>query len=113
MENKAKESVKNFMEAWKKGDHKEMLKQCNKTYRVANTFQKLRALLPDPIKSYEIGEVKKESEVMYDVSVKVKIGNTEKQLTARTISEYAPYKPSLDGQFGVNPVSVTKELNGN
>ena len=111
MENKAKESVKNFMEAFKNGDHKLMLENSQKTYRVANTFQKLKGLLPNPIKSFEIGDAKKESDVMYDVSVKVKVGNSDKQLTVRTVCEIEPWKPSTEGEFGVNPLSVLEGLN--
>jgi len=112
MENKAKESVKNFMEAFKKGDYKKLLEQCQLTYRTQNTFQKLQSLLPNPIKSFEIGDTKKESDVMYDVSVKVKTDKGDKQLTVRTVCEKGPWKPSAQGTFGVNPVSVQKTLLG-
>ena len=111
MENKAKEAVKVFMEAWKKGDHKAMLEACNHTYRVANTFQNVRAALPGSIKSYEITGVEQVSEVMYDVQVKVTVSGRRKQpVSARVICETAPFKPSTYGNFGVNPLSIRKGL---
>lgn len=111
MSKKATQNVKAFMECWKLGDPKDMLVLCNQTYRVQHTFRNIRSLFQAyPLESYRMGKATKVSEVMYDVTVKVTTSGKETTIKARTISELAPWKPSVDGDFGVNPLSIIRWL---
>lgn len=47
---------------------------------------------------------------VYDADIVLMIGSNRKKVTARLVCETEPYKPSVDGEFGVNPISLIKNL---
>lgn len=105
---KSTETVKSFLEAWKLQDYEKMHTLCNKTYKVGHTKNQVKALLPNRIKSYKILETNPVSDVMHDVTVSIRIQGKSKKCTARLLCETVPFKPSIDGEWGVNPISITK-----
>lgn len=111
---KVKETIDNFMKAWKEQDRKAMHSLCTKTYKVGNTEFQLKGLLPHQIASYKVGKIEKSTEVVYDATVSVKLKGSAKprEIKVRSVCEIAPWKPSLDGDWGVNPISALKGLNG-
>lgn len=107
------EAVEKFMAAWENQDHNVMHTLCTKTYKVANTAQQVRSLLPHIIEKHEIGKPKKSTDEVYDVPINIIIKGSAKarKVVARVICETAPWKASKDGEWGVNPISVLKDLN--
>lgn len=118
MKNKAKHIIELFMLAWIAMDIQKMYDLCQETWKSEHSKNRLKKMLYPQIgkrkrlriKSYRILKIQKVSEFMYDVDLKVKTGGIEKKLTARLICETAPYKASIEGKFGVNPISIIKNL---
>ena len=114
----AVETLENFMEAWKNNDWNWMWKSSQKTWRSKeeNNAERLydffghKALL-----EYEIMGMNEVSECCTDVSVEIKylIGQQPTIQTglieARLLKEVKEYHPSIDGEWGVNPISMLKE----
>ena len=89
-------------------------------------INRLKRLLPQNVSSYKIEKINKHSEFIYDAVVLITISEKEqmkeqkriverdvqitKKVTARLLCELEPYKPSIDGEFGVNPISVIRNL---
>ena len=63
--------------------------------------------------AFEIGESTREMECLVDIPVQaaVSVGGQGgvRHLVVRLIKEVAPYKPSPDGDWGVNPSSALRE----
>ncbi|MBX3045291.1 MAG: hypothetical protein KIT33_12565 [Candidatus Kapabacteria bacterium] len=64
------------------------------------------------LKNYKVIKSQKNSEVFVTVVVKCEIENNNKKLLANIqfnlIREKAPYKPDIEGVWGVNPISGLK-----
>ncbi len=110
MKNKSKEVLEKFLLDWSELNYDKMYQNCTKTWCLNNSKKNLKSLLHTRIKKYKILEVMHLSDVMYDVNVKVRIKGDEKIIKARLLCEEAPFKPSLDGDLGVNPVSLLRGL---
>ena len=70
------------------------------------------------LKGFEIIRTEPVSDIMTDVTLVVKyeaITNQvdTKEITARVIKEIAPFDPSPQGQWGVNPISTLRETDVN
>lgn len=68
------------------------------------------------LKGFEITNVEKVSETTIDITFTVQYEATtnqisKKKIIARVIKEIAPYKPSEQGEWGVNPTSAIREEN--
>ncbi len=107
-----------YVLAWKNQDWDKMASLAQKTWLSTET---------DPVglleawygwktlKGFEITNVRKVSNVCYDITFVVQyeaIPNqiSKKQITARVIKETAAYTPSEQGQWGVNPTSAIGEI---
>lgn len=110
-EQKAKEVLVKFLNYWKDNNYKEMYELTTKTWKSNNTKANLKNIIPNRIKSYKITEISESTSCVYDIDVTVRIKGLDKKIKVRLISEIEEYRPSLDGGFGVNPVSVIRNLN--
>jgi hypothetical protein len=116
-EGSAERALAEYVFAWKNQDWSEMVKWSQKTWSDGE---------PDPaglleawydfktLKGFEIKDVEIVSEVLTDITFVVHyeaIANqiSKKQIAARVIRETAPYEPSLQGEWGVNPISALGE----
>lgn len=103
-----------FFDEWKKRDWKEMLNYCQITWRTVpqNTKKKLFTQFRHKFISARILKVEEISEVTRDISVEIcyKDINVRRRIRrkARLICELAPMKPSTDGTWGVNPLSMKR-----
>ena len=104
----AKKALKSYLEAWKKNNIEEMHKLCQKTYKVAHTKFQLKEIVLDKIESYKITSSKEITDVVCDFSIVLKIEGKQVDTKARVICEEEPFKPSLNGEWGINPISVQK-----
>lgn len=116
-EGSAERALAEYVFGWKNQDWSEMVKWSQKTWTDGE---------PDPaglleawydfktLKGFEIKDVEIVSEVTTDITFVVHyeaIANqiSKKQIAARVIRETAPYEPSLQGEWGVNPISTLAE----
>ncbi len=95
-----------FMDAWLKGDTKTMYRYCQKTWKATNDKDYFDKFLHGNF-FYEISSIEQKGETMYDVWV-TKIFHSQRirKIRLRVIAERKPFKPSLKGKFGVNPISI-------
>lgn len=116
-EGSAERALAEYVFAWKNQDWSEMVKWSQKTWIDGE---------PDPaglleawydfktLKGFEIKDVEIVSEVLTDITFVVHyeaIANqiSKMRIAARVIRETAPYEPSLQGEWGVNPISALGE----
>lgn len=114
----AVETLENFMEAWRNEDWHGMWKNSQKTWRskVENNAERLfdffghKALL-----EYKITGMNEVSGCCTDVYVEIIYtigthpGIQTGLIEARLLKEMKEYQPSVDGEWGVNPISTLKE----
>lgn len=117
----AERTLAEYVLAWKNQDWNRMVTFAQKTWV---------SVEPDPaglleawydfktLKGFEIKDVKKVSEVATDITFIVQyeaVTNqiSKKQIVAKVIKETAPYTPSQQGQWGVNPLSALREMDIN
>jgi len=117
LEGSAERALAEYVFGWKNQVWPQMVKWSQKTWIDGE---------PDPagvleawydfktLKGFEIRDVEIVSEVTTDITFVVHyeaIPNeiSKKQITARVIREAAPYEPSLQGEWGVNPISALRE----
>ena len=110
MEDKAKELLTKFLEAWVEKDYAKMFDLTNKTWKANKSKDNVEMLLVDAIKAFKIGEIREYSPTVYDIDLKVVFKGKRKSLTARLICETSPHHTSVGGEFGVNPISLIRRL---
>lgn len=106
-----------YILAWKNQNWNEMVNFSQKTWKdkESDPTGLLEAWYDfKTLKGFEIKNVKKISDVTSDITFIVNYEAftnqiSKKQITARIIKETAPYTPSVDGKWGVNPVSMLRE----
>lgn len=111
-------ALESFMKAWKEENYIMAADATQLTWyhskrEVINPSEALKDLLVSftpKLLNYEIKGHKNNSNVMKDVKVSVKYESTDntilhKTLIARIICESAPFQPSVNGKWGVNPLS--------
>lgn len=107
---KAKEKIKEFLQAWKDLDYKKMYGCTQKTWKSEHSIAELKKLFPKRIKQYSLQKITEVKPVVFDIKIAlVQFGKT-KRVVARLLCETDPYKPSEEGEFGVNPISIIKNL---
>ena len=111
---KLEQKVKEFFDAWIKHDFHEMLKHTTLTYRAYHVAQNIKDWYDRKhLIEYKIIKSIKIVDAMYDITVEIhyKIGNLRrnKLVTTRAICEKQPFDASVNGTWGVNPISVLKE----
>ncbi len=108
----AEKVLNNFLKAWQDKRPAEMVKYCPKTWaethRDQDAIKYLESLICRAIDNYRIQPHNKIiGESCIDLHVSMRIANgVAKVYRFRLICETAPYTPSLDGDWGVNPISM-------
>ena len=110
MKNKASLVIEEFLKSWLKGDYTNMYELTNKTWSSKHTKKQLKKLIPNRIKSYKIEAIDEFSECIYDVKITLRISGNTKKVNARMLCEIDAFKPSIEGEFGVNPISIINKL---
>jgi len=107
--------VKKFMECWKNREWSDMFRYTQKTWqsKEGNWPPLLMGWFgPKELVTYKIVKEKKISSTCIDVFIKVSYffgPELRKSNTiARVICELSPYRPSIEGEWGVNPVGVLR-----
>ncbi|MBA7539487.1 hypothetical protein ES705_31766 [subsurface metagenome] len=112
------ETVKKFMKAWKNSNWSEMRKCTQKTWRSKenNNSEMLKDwfYLKDLL-TFKILKINQISESCVDVLLGISylFGDSkikETNIRARVICETEPYKPSKEGEWGVNPIGILREF---
>ena len=110
MNNKAKEVITKFLQAWKDNNLTKMYGLTQKTWSSQYSKSVLKKLFQSRIKAFKILEIRESTSTVFDVDVTIRVKGQQRKITARLICETTPYTPSIDGEFGVNPISVIKNL---
>ena len=110
MDKEMEKVVTEFMDAWSNNDWYEMLIRTQKTWQSKSSSD--AKMIFDlfggqKIESYEIGMGREISSMCYDIIVTI---NKEKRTVARVIKERSPYTPSVEGEWGINPISMLNPL---
>ena len=113
------DALTNFMNAWKDNNWSEMFENSQITWRSRGRNKGIDLLknwfyLKD-LTAFKILKTEKISDTCIDVTLKVSylyyVSNLkERKIKARIICETEPYKPSLMGKWGVNPISILREF---
>lgn len=107
----AGEMLGNFLKAWRDQDWKALYLATQLTTRELWNEERLAEVYGKmTLQSWYVTDCVKQSDVMVDVSAKCWIevagGVRTDRVKARVVCELAPYQPSEDGTWGVNPISV-------
>ena len=111
MKNTSKDAVKaasRFLKAYKAGDHYAMYEACTPTWQLTHKVEKLKEIFNLPLASYQTGSAFKVTEVVYDVNITLGAADGNIKAIIRVICEKEAFKPSINGEFKVNPVSIRK-----
>ena len=105
----AKQAAQYFLEAWKGRRWGQMLTFCQYTWRESYGRQRLKEMFkPLQLDEYEVNSNLIKGDCMVEVYCWYVINGQPKRGKMRVICETAPYAPSLEGEWGVNPISVLK-----
>lgn len=116
MKNKAEANIIAFLNSWKSNNFTGMYELTQQTWKFKHSKKQLKKLLtikgnkPSRLKSFKVTEIREFMPTVYDANIVLMIGGNRKKVTARLVCETEPYKPSVDGEFGVNPISLIKNL---
>ncbi len=103
------DNMKMFLKYWKKRNFKKMYRYCQKTWRANHTQGELAKLFNKLVlEDFEIVGELKVTLVTTDVELSIKVNGEFRNIQGRVLCERQPYKPSEDGVWGVNPISVIK-----
>ncbi len=112
-------TIKQFCQAWSKNDFSKMYELCQITLKSIHTKKYLKNLILGSITGYEIISVDFDDKhpCLCDINIKVKHRDISlpssikvKELIVRLIKESKPYSTSEEGTWGVNPISVIRNL---
>lgn len=112
------DTLTKFMNAWKDSNWSEMLKNAQKTWRIKenNNSELLKNwfYLKDLL-TFKVLKIEAISNSCVDVLLSISYVFSDSDLKevkirARVICETEPYKPSKDGEWGVNPIGMLREF---
>lgn len=105
-------NLEQFLQAWKIGNWDKMYSLCQITWKSNHSKSELKNLLNGKIKSFNIVSNNFDISLpcIVDYFVKVKVNGKVKELSARLLKEKAKMKPDIDGIWGVNPISIIRNL---
>jgi len=112
--NGAIEVLKKYLKTWEKRNLKEMLKHSTKTYRAYNNENNLDEFMGSKkLLSFKIDDPVILGDAMVEIPVEITYSQGEekftKQIKPRIVCEIAAYQASVNGTWGVNPISAFKE----
>jgi uncharacterized protein with HEPN domain len=116
-EKKAIEVLKEYLKAWKNRDYELMFRKSQKTYRAVHRDRKeadIEAFIGSKeLTSYKLGDPLELGEAMVEIPVEIYYQQQKekyhKMIKVRVIKEIEAYKPSVNGTWGVNPISAFRE----
>lgn len=106
----SEDTIVEFLEGWKGNRFHKMYGLCQITWKSNNDVKNLMYLLDKKLDSFEVTKINEINDCMHDVSITVRIKRIEKQITARLLKEKAPFKPDVNGVWGVNPISLIRGI---
>jgi hypothetical protein len=102
--------LKQFLRFWKKRNYIKMYRYVQKTWKHNHTLGELKAMFDLPLLDYEIAEAQ-ENIALSDVTCSLHIEGLGWRVSKiRLIKETAPYKAAANGTWGVNPISILKQI---
>ena len=101
--------IEQFLKAWIANDKKLMYSHCQLTWKKNNSKTKLNKFFFQKLKGYSLLEERTKGAVS-DIDIKLAFKDKTAKVTARLICEEEAYKPSINGKWGLNPISLTKNL---
>lgn len=113
MEKKIKNVMEKFLINWKKKDWTKMVKYSQLTWRGYSDENNAHRLEDwfglKNLTKWEITKIEFVGDACRDVFVDINYENRKRKIRARVVCETEPYKPSIKGKWGVNPISCLKE----
>lgn len=106
----AKETVKVFLSALSEGNYQKAYENCQITWKNSHSTKDLKDLIAVRIKSFKVVSVQEIQECISDVNCVVRSKGSDRKITARVIKESEPFKADPKGEWGVNPISVIRNL---
>lgn len=103
--------ITEFCKAWRSLNYAKMYDLCQKTWKSNHTKADLKKLIVGRIKGHVIqSSTIQSNNCIGDTELKVKINKKVKQIKVRCIKELGARKPSVDGEWGINPISLIRNL---
>ncbi len=110
--NNYKTVLNNYLMAWKDGKPRKARKYTTLTYRNRTRKGSIDYLKNMKINDYKIIEIEEYTKCVRDAKVNVTFQNDKNDETLgikiRLVQEKEPYQPSINGVWGVNPISGLK-----
>lgn len=117
---KEEKALNEFLQAWKNQDWNLMFKRSQITWQKNHPetegieFLKCSFGFKD-LQEWKIIEKNKISDVCYKITVEIKYRKPsliyiKRKVKAMLICEIEPYKTGVEGEFGINPISILKEF---
>jgi len=116
VDKKIKIVIDKFFTAWQKDKWKRMARYTQLTWKVEHCKHEeifKRWFENRTLKKWEITKIITIGYACRDVYINIDNGKEIKEIKARVICEINPYTPSVIGNWGINPISCTKELSIN
>jgi hypothetical protein len=117
--NDAEKTINNFFVCWQEQRWYDMAGICQKSWAHSRNKEEKIEMLKDffadkELQSFKINKISKHSSVMIEASVKIKYRSVFSKMIrrivhCRCICELSPFRPSISGQWGINPISVLRE----
>ncbi len=107
------ETLTAFLEAWQDKNYTKMFEYCQLTWKSNHKEGGIKWLKNyyDHKKLTTWRMIKEEkADFVVDFKVAIIYDHKSKIVKTRLICEKAPYKPHSDGTWGVNPISVLREI---
>ncbi len=109
-----KETIKNYLECWKQEKYRKIAKTLTVTYRGRHSYESIKYIHKGrKLVAYEIIKIEDVAPACKDVYVNMSFDVNGKTVTygarIRLVQEIASYQPSVNGVWGVNPISALKK----
>lgn len=113
------ETVEKFLEAWRDKKQLSLEQTIQKTWLAEHEkhwFDFMRVwFLDKDLKKWKVLKDVRVGDACRDVKVNVTFGykgkTHKRRLSIRVVCETGPYKPDINGKWGINPISAVKNLN--
>lgn len=101
-----RKTLERFLKYWKKRNYQRMYRLCQKTWVSNHTKGELINLFTGvKLDEYKIVSTLDEGAIN-KVTLKLKVNGSYKTKTVNVICEKKAFKPTIEGAWGVNPISI-------
>ncbi len=101
-----KKTLERFLKYWKKRNYQRMYRLCQKTWVSNHSKGELINLFTgNELEEYQIGKIDNRGAIQ-SVDLRLKINGAYKLITVNMICEKKAFKPTIEGTWGVNPISI-------